>query len=251
MIAVPDTVDLRSLNVTVGISFTNIFVFCAGRNLKKQHTAWRVRVWLPLDSPRPLSLSSLSLWAHVCFCSPLQPAWVTMMILTKRRERSRLAGKLPQSNQPCLFALTVWALCPCRHLAISPCFFLFLSFSVFTQWGRCVSGRIGSSSGGGGLPRFEVWALTGSWTRAGDLKAPSATAWVTFQHRPAWPNRVLVCLYTNICLWECVCECVWRQWVSASSWLQLSARTAGCCGLFASAPKGLPFVTWKTESPNL
>lgn len=199
--------------------------------------------WDCLPSPSlPLcSLSSPSLWAHVCFCSRLRPAWLTMMILTKHRERSRLASKLPQSNQLCLSALTVWALCLCRHLAISPSprlFSLPLRLCVYPG-GRCVSGRIGSRKGGSAL----LWSL-GSDRRLSegwDLKAPSVTALVTFQHRAAWPSRVLVC----------VCVYVYTVYVcgqeSVSLWLQLSSRTAGCWGRFASAPEGLPFITWKNS----
>lgn len=94
-----------------------------------------------LSSPSlPLHcLSSLSLWAHVCFCSRLQPAWLTTMILTKRMERSRLDRQIASEQS----ALSLCAnsvsslslsLSPSLHRSI---FFLF-SISVFTWGETCI-----------------------------------------------------------------------------------------------------------------
>lgn len=160
-----------------------------------------------------------------------------MMILTKCGERSRLAGKLPQSNQPCLSAVTVWALCLWRHLAISPSLFSFSLSLCLAGRGHVCQG--GLAAGGGRLPCFEVSALTGGWARAGDLKALSVTAWVTFQHRPAWPSRVCVCVCVlYICLRVCVCVC--GQWVSL---LMASAVLKDCqlLGAICLRTKGITF----------
>lgn len=159
------------------------------------------------------------------FAFVLRPAWLRMMILTRQRERSRLAGKLPQSNQPRLSPLTVWVLCFCRHLAITPSLHLF-PFSSYLSLclpggGDVCQGGLAAGSEGGGLPCFEVSALTGGWARAGDLKALSVAAWVTFSTDQSDPAGC-VCVY--ICVHMCVCG----QWVSVSLWLQLSSRTAGC-----------------------
>lgn len=134
---------------------------------------WNVPVchWLPqaitnavlychLASPHPPWLSSLSLWAHVCFCSCLQPAWLTTMILTKRMERSRLDLQIASEQS----ALSLRAnsvsslplsLSPSLHRSI---FISLLHLCVYLEGG--VSGRIGSRIG-------EFALLCSSWPTAG------------------------------------------------------------------------------------
>lgn len=126
--------------------------------------AWRVPVyhWLPLASEQHgdvvsscLSspshpLSTPALWARVCFCSCLQSAWLTVIILTKRGERSRLQIASKQSALS-LSALTAQALRLCRHFCsiFVSIFSLSSSISVFTRGGgavSCATGRFGSLS---------------------------------------------------------------------------------------------------------
>lgn len=124
--------------------------------------AWRVPAyhWLPLASKQHgdvvssrLSspshpLSTPALWARVCFCSCLQSAWLTVIILTKRGERSRLQIASKQSALS-LSALTAQTLHLCRHLCPVSIFSLSSSISVFTRGGgavSCATGRFGSLS---------------------------------------------------------------------------------------------------------
>lgn len=117
-----------------------------------------------LLSPFPPLLSlSTRLWGCVCYCPHLQSTWLTMTILTKCTERSRLDSKLPQSNQPCLCAVTA------RALAVSPSCPLFFSFSPsavpLPRWCGVYPGDLTcvredwQQEWREGQPRFEVSAL--------------------------------------------------------------------------------------------
>lgn len=94
------------------------------------------------------------------FSSPA--AWLTMMILTKRMERSRLNRQIASEQS---------ALSLCSNSASSH----HLSIFVFTCGGTCV--REDLAAWRGVLPYFEVLALTNAWMTAGDLKALSITGW--------------------------------------------------------------------------
>ena len=194
------------------------------------------------------------------FAFVLRPAWLTTMILTRRRERSRLAGKLPQSNRPHLSPLSVWVLCfflspSCHHSLFQShnhFSFLLLSVSVFTRWGRCVSGRIGSRIGGG--RSAPLWSL-GSDRRLSEgwgLESTERRCLGDIQHRPEWPSRVCVCV--------CVCICVhMRVWTVSECLLMASAVLKDCwlLGAVCLCTKGITFhymknrITHSTSNPSL
>lgn len=150
-----------------------------------------------LFSPLPLCPSTPSLWAHVCFCSCLQSAWLTMMILTRRGERSRLARQIASkqsalslcANSGSCLSLS-FARSLCRHLAISPSLLSPLRLSVCLPRGwkgvgeTCVCEDWQWESDGEGL----LWSLSsdlqlgrrlGTWKHTvsqcqGDISAPSS-----------------------------------------------------------------------------
>lgn len=127
---------------------------CGQRNSKIQFMAWNVPVcnWLPkaisksvplchFASPHPLCSSTASppflSWAHVCFCSLLQPAWLTMMILTKLMERSRLDRQIASEQSAlslCANSVSSLSLSPSLHL------FSFRHLCVYLRGDVCHGG---------------------------------------------------------------------------------------------------------------
>lgn len=166
-----------------------------------------------------------------------------MMILTKPTKRSRLAGKLPQSYQPCLSVVTVGAL---RHLSIS---LLFLSLSLSLS--LCLTGmrrvrQEGLAAGSGGMGgRVCCWLSILLWSLRSDrrlseswrLESKRQPEWhfSTDQHEPA----VCVCfVFICVFLWT-VSECL----------LMASAVLKDCwlLGAVCLCTKGITFHNMKNR----
>lgn len=149
------------------------------------------------------------------FAFVLRPAWLTMMILTRRMERSRLAGKLPQSNQPRLSPLTVWVLCFCRHLAITPSlhhsiFFLSppICLCVYPVGEMCVREDWQQDRRGEVCPALK--------SRLWPAAEQGLGTWKHWASLPGWHSAQTRVTQQGVCVYICVhmCACVDSDWVS-------------------------------------